>query len=158
MAGLQRTLDEVKRFKEKPDQVKALKHAAFCLCLLGRYPQCRAKFASIFDVDPAFDVMRRLDPLEVPPALSTLFGDEDPLDGEIQIGGVPFKVTGILKKVPRNSHLQFEMLVSIASYPQEQFANWRANNLYTYVLLRPTASRPAPSSPPTRRGWWWFAP
>jgi len=25
------------------------------------------------DVDPAFDVMRRLDPLEVPPALSTLF-------------------------------------------------------------------------------------
>ncbi len=28
------------------------------------------------DVDPAFDVMRRLDPLEVPPALSTLFGAE----------------------------------------------------------------------------------
>ncbi len=26
------------------------------------------------DVDPAFDVMRRLDPMEVPPALSTLFG------------------------------------------------------------------------------------
>ena len=31
------------------------------------------------DVDPAFDVMRRLDPLEVPPALSTLFGASDPL-------------------------------------------------------------------------------
>ncbi len=31
------------------------------------------------DVDPAFDVMRRLDPLEVPPALSTLFGDDNPL-------------------------------------------------------------------------------
>ena len=31
------------------------------------------------DVDPAFDVMRRLDPLEVPPALSTVFGSEDPL-------------------------------------------------------------------------------
>ncbi len=29
------------------------------------------------DVDPAFDVMRRLDPLEVPPALSTLFGSKD---------------------------------------------------------------------------------
>jgi aminopeptidase N len=26
------------------------------------------------DVDPEFDVMRRLDPLEVPPALSTVFG------------------------------------------------------------------------------------
>ncbi len=31
------------------------------------------------DVDPAFDVMRRLDPLEVPPALSTVFGGENPL-------------------------------------------------------------------------------
>ena len=30
------------------------------------------------DVDPAFDVMRRLDPLEVPPALTTLFGAVDP--------------------------------------------------------------------------------
>jgi hypothetical protein len=29
------------------------------------------------DVDPAFDVMRRLDPLEVPPALSTVFGGSD---------------------------------------------------------------------------------
>lgn len=31
------------------------------------------------DVDPAFDVMRRLDPLEVPPALSTIFGAKDQL-------------------------------------------------------------------------------
>ncbi len=31
------------------------------------------------DVDPEFDVMRRLDPLEVPPALSTIFGTERPL-------------------------------------------------------------------------------
>jgi len=30
------------------------------------------------DVDPEFDVMRRLDPLEVPPALSTVFGAEAP--------------------------------------------------------------------------------
>ncbi len=30
------------------------------------------------DVDPAFDVMRRLDPLEVPPALTTLFGADEP--------------------------------------------------------------------------------
>ncbi len=31
------------------------------------------------DVDPEFDVMRRLDPLEVPPALSTVFGSSDAL-------------------------------------------------------------------------------
>ncbi len=31
------------------------------------------------DVDPLFDVMRRLDPLEVPPALSTVFGAPNPV-------------------------------------------------------------------------------
>jgi len=31
------------------------------------------------DVDPRFDVMRRLDPLEVAPSLSTLLGDDAPL-------------------------------------------------------------------------------
>lgn len=31
------------------------------------------------DVDPAFDVMRRLDPLEVPPAISTLMGADEVL-------------------------------------------------------------------------------
>jgi putative ABC transport system permease protein len=54
---------------------------------------------------------------------------------------VDFKVTGILKKVPKNSHLQFEMLISLASYPKEQFTGWRGNYLYTYVLLRTTASK-----------------
>lgn len=52
-----------------------------------------------------------------------------------------YKVTGILKEVPENSHLRFDTLISIASYPAEDFANWRANNLYTYVLLRPGVSR-----------------
>jgi len=54
---------------------------------------------------------------------------------------VDFKVTGILKKVPVNSHIQFDTLISMASYPKEQFTNWRANNLYTYVLLTKTASK-----------------
>jgi putative ABC transport system permease protein len=33
------------------------------------------------------------------------------------------------------------MLISMASYPQDQFTNWRSNNLYTYVLLRETAPK-----------------
>lgn len=46
--------------------------------------ECRAVLACParplrLDVDPAFDVMRTLDPLELPPALSTLFGADDPL-------------------------------------------------------------------------------
>ena len=55
---------------------------------------------------------------------------------------VDFKVTGILKPVPDNSHIHFDMLMSIASFPDDTFSNWRSNYLYTYVLLREGTSRP----------------
>lgn len=42
--------------KAKPDQVVALKHVAFCLCLQNKYPACRAQFLKVFDVDPDFDL------------------------------------------------------------------------------------------------------
>lgn len=43
--------------KDKADQVRALKHAAFSLCLQSRWRDCRAAFVSIYDIDPAFDLM-----------------------------------------------------------------------------------------------------
>jgi len=42
--------------KSKEDQVRAMKNLAFCLCLTNKYPQCRAEFVKIYDVDPAFDL------------------------------------------------------------------------------------------------------
>lgn len=42
--------------KETADQVKAMKYTAFCLCLAGRYKDCRAQFIRIYDVDPDFDL------------------------------------------------------------------------------------------------------
>jgi putative ABC transport system permease protein len=51
-----------------------------------------------------------------------------------------FKVTGILKEVSENSHIHFDALISIASYPEEEFADWRSNYLYTYVLLTENTS------------------
>ncbi len=42
--------------REKQDQVRAMKHVAFCLCLAGKYPACRAQFLKIFEVDPNFDL------------------------------------------------------------------------------------------------------
>lgn len=41
---------------EKKDQVRALKHGAFCLCLMSRWPACRAEFIRIYDIDPDFDL------------------------------------------------------------------------------------------------------
>jgi putative ABC transport system permease protein len=47
-----------------------------------------------------------------------------------------FQVTGILEEVPPNSHVQFDVLASISSYPPEELSFWHNNFLYTYVLLR----------------------
>lgn len=42
--------------KDKADQVKALKHIAFSLCLRDKYPLCRAAFIRIYDTDAEFDL------------------------------------------------------------------------------------------------------
>jgi len=42
--------------KTKEDQVRAMKHIAFTLCLQNKITQCRAEFTKIFSVDPAFDL------------------------------------------------------------------------------------------------------
>lgn len=56
---------------------------------------------------------------------------------------VDFKVTGILAEVPENSHIHFDMLISFASVPEEDYFgdDWRSNYLYTYVLLSENTSR-----------------
>ena len=52
-----------------------------------------------------------------------------------------FKVTGILDQVPENSHIHFDMLISIASFAEEEFSDWRSNYLYTYVLVSKNTSK-----------------
>jgi tetratricopeptide (TPR) repeat protein len=42
--------------RNKADQVKALKHSAFCLCLAAKYPACRLEFLKIYDIDADFDL------------------------------------------------------------------------------------------------------
>jgi hypothetical protein len=41
---------------EKRDQVRAMKHMAFSLCLQGRPAPCRVEFAKVYEVDAAFDL------------------------------------------------------------------------------------------------------
>lgn len=42
--------------KEKPDQVRAMKHMAFNYCLKEKYRECRNEFVKIYEVDEAFDL------------------------------------------------------------------------------------------------------
>jgi hypothetical protein len=42
--------------KDKADQVKAMKHVAFTLCLENKIRECRAEFLKIYEVDGNFDL------------------------------------------------------------------------------------------------------
>lgn len=68
------------------------------------------------------------------------FGDEDPMGKPLRIDGqYDFQITGILRDLPQNSHLQFDFLASFVSLRQLQggwmFNNWYWPPMYTYVKV-----------------------
>jgi len=66
------------------------------------------------------------------------FGTEDPIGKVIEMDKhLQLKVTGIVKDVPSNSHLDFDLVVPLSNYFNEGWFNiWKNNNLFTYVLLK----------------------
>ncbi|MFT3750511.1 MAG: ABC transporter permease [Agriterribacter sp.] len=53
------------------------------------------------------------------------------------VNGKVYKVTGVMKDVPKNSHLIFNILVSRNTLPADFAGNWGNFDFYTYVLLKP---------------------
>jgi putative ABC transport system permease protein len=54
-----------------------------------------------------------------------------------------YKVTGVIEDVPRNSHLRFDMLISMSTFlrgNQNGQPNWGSFFNYTYILLKQGAS------------------
>ncbi len=71
------------------------------------------------------------------------FKDENPVGKSLLLGDRKdgYLVTGILDEVPKNSHLQFEMLASFSSVPLSKTTGhnafaYFAEGLYTYMLIR----------------------
>ena len=68
------------------------------------------------------------------------FGNSSPL-GELLIIGEKhqqYKVVGILADIPKNSHLQFDIVASYSSIENTRYASWgNWDGTYTYILLRP---------------------
>jgi len=49
-----------------------------------------------------------------------------------------YKITGVIKDVPKHSHLIFNALISASTLPPDYRANWGGfGGVYTYVLLKP---------------------
>lgn len=75
------------------------------------------------------------------------FGDSDPINKIFKIafsrGFKDFRVTGVMKNIPHNSHLQFDFLVSFKFFYDiiPNFSSWDYGaNYFTYVLLQEKAS------------------
>jgi ABC-type antimicrobial peptide transport system permease subunit len=72
---------------------------------------------------------------------SKLFGQEEALGKTLKVNRErEVMITGILKSVPKNSHLQFDYIMPMAQRLTEVPAfrdNWGSNALYTYVQLFP---------------------
>jgi ABC-type antimicrobial peptide transport system permease subunit len=62
------------------------------------------------------------------------FGNEDPVGKQMQLDDFNVIVTGIMKTVPSNSHLQFDIVVPFELLRIEgNYLNWGTNSYYTYV-------------------------
>jgi putative ABC transport system permease protein len=51
--------------------------------------------------------------------------------------GDVYKITGVIKDVPKNSHLTFNALISRTTLPADFANTWGAFGFYNYVLLKP---------------------
>jgi putative ABC transport system permease protein len=73
------------------------------------------------------------------------FGDQNPIGKMLRVNGWisgEYRITGMLKDTPVNSHLQFDFLMPMVSLLQEGYSPdiaWRMHNFITYVQLRPDA-------------------
>ncbi len=48
-----------------------------------------------------------------------------------------YKVTGVLKDIPAQSHFNYDFFVSFSSLPESKLINWGFSGFHTYVVLRP---------------------
>lgn len=54
--------------------------------------------------------------------------------------GDVYKITAVIKDVPKNSHILFNVLISRSSLPADFANNWGGFGFFTYVLLKPNTN------------------
>jgi putative ABC transport system permease protein len=67
------------------------------------------------------------------------FGNQDPMGQRMSVeeDTILYTVTGVIQDIPDNSHIKFDMLASLSTYPgmaNSQF--WLNHNFYTYIVVR----------------------
>jgi len=68
------------------------------------------------------------------------FGDANPIGKRLKVEGEPdLIVDGVLSDIPRNSHIQQEMFISLSSLEESRAQIWTDMNFNTYLLLSENA-------------------
>lgn len=68
------------------------------------------------------------------------FGKQEPMGKIIQVNtdsNRVYKVTGIIKNIPANSHFHFDAFGSLTSWANATSDTWLGGSYHTYLLLRP---------------------
>ncbi|MCG8305743.1 MAG: ABC transporter permease [Cytophagales bacterium] len=71
------------------------------------------------------------------------FGDEDPMGKilDFKEWSAHFKVTGIIEKVPANSHFHFDLFASMEGLDDAKELKWLESNYHSYLLLNMNSDR-----------------
>ena len=103
-----------------------------------------SSFFSVFDFkllrgDPKTALERPLSMVLTEEYSKKYFGDQDPMGQKMSVESdtILYTVTGVVQNVPDNSHIKFDMLASISTYPgQANNQFWISHNFYTYIVVR----------------------
>lgn len=65
------------------------------------------------------------------------FGGEDPIGKSLRVDNRSmYRITGVMKEMPRNSHFRFNMIASMSTLDESRNPMWLSNNFQTYVVLK----------------------
>ncbi len=72
-----------------------------------------------------------------------IFGDDDPMGKIVKLNNTDMTVTGIIKNIPRNSHLHFTFAfpaINMTKWRESKMDEWDYSQFATYVILRKEAN------------------
>jgi putative ABC transport system permease protein len=69
------------------------------------------------------------------------FGNKEPLNKSILINGIVHKITGVMNNIPRQCHLQFDLITSSNLLMDQNSHNWGSLNFPCYAKLKSNVNK-----------------
>ncbi len=108
-----------------------------------------SSFFDVFDFkllkgDPATALVRPRSMVLTEEYARKYFGNQDPMGQRLSVEAdtILYTVTGVIQNIPDNSHIKFDILASLSSYPgQANNQGWVSHNFYTYIVVKDGTSK-----------------